>query len=321
MVPLRSLRGLILCCAVAFVPGVHAEARVVGGQAPGFYRIMVGEFEVTALSDGTNPMPATRLLNGDPGKVATLLRENFLGERVETSHNSYLINTGKKLVLIDAGAGALLGPQTGDLLHNLRAAGYRPEQVDEVYVTHLHPDHVGGLVTDGKRTFSNAIVRLDKREMEFWLSEAKMHAAPEATKRFFEGAMVSLRPYVAAQKMKPFNGSVPLIPGITSQSLYGHTPGHTGFSIESNGEKLLLWGDVIHVAAVQFEDPAVTIAYDVDAGSARGERRRMLADAAQQGYLIGGAHVPFPGIGHVRTDGDGRFTFLPVIYMSLKLPR
>lgn len=321
MVPLRHLRGLLLCCAVALVPSVHAEAPVVGGQAPGFYRIMVGEFEVTALSDGTNPMPATTLLNGDPGKVATLLRENFLGERVETSHNSYLINTGKELVLIDAGAGALLSPQTGDLLHNLRAAGYRPEQVDEVYLTHLHPDHVGGLVTDGKRTFTHAMVRLDKREMDFWLSEARMRAAPESMKRFFEGAMVSLRPYVAAQKVKPFDGSVPLIPGITSQSLYGHTPGHTGFSIESNGERLLLWGDIIHVAAVQFEDPSVTIAYDVDAGSARGERRRMLADAAQQGYLIGGAHVPFPGIGHVRTDGDGRFTFLPVVYTTLKFPR
>ncbi|WP_454735539.1 MBL fold metallo-hydrolase [Cupriavidus necator] len=320
MLALNYLRGVLACAVVALLPtGVHAEAPPVKTQAPGFYRMMVGDFEVTALSDGTNPMQAAKLLSGEPGKIADLLKESFLGDRVETSHNSYLVNTGMKLVLVDAGAGTLLGPQTGDLIRNLRAAGYRPEQVDEVYITHLHPDHVGGLVADGQRAFPQAIVRLDKRELEFWLSDANTRAAPESMKRFFSGARTSLKPYMAAGKVKPFEGSSELVPGIRSQGLYGHTPGHAGFVVESNAQKLVLWGDVIHVAAVQFENPAITISYDVDPGAAQSERRRMLTDAARNGYLVGGAHISFPGIGHVRDHGDGRFVFLPVVYTSLKL--
>lgn len=118
----------------------------VKGQAPGYYRMMLGDFEITALSDGMVALPMTKLLtNSTPARLERALARSYLKDLVETSVNGYLINTGPKLVLVDTGAAGLFGPTLGSLLANLKAAGYQPEQVDEVYITHMHPDHVGGL--------------------------------------------------------------------------------------------------------------------------------------------------------------------------------
>jgi glyoxylase-like metal-dependent hydrolase (beta-lactamase superfamily II) len=306
-----------LCMGGLLLVPLHAAAPMVKTQA-GFYRLMLGDFEVTVLSDGPNLLPAMQLLQGNPARIAEALKRHFLGEQVETSHNAFLVNTGTKLVLIDAGAGTLLGPHTGDLLNNLRAAGYRPEQVDEIYFTHLHVDHVGGLMVGGQRAFPNAIVRVDKRETDYWLSEANMNAAPAEMKRFFQGAIASVTPSLQAGKLTVFEGSTDLLPGVRAQSAYGHTPGHTAYVVESRGEKLVLWGDVVHVAAVQFDDPSVTIAYDVNSAAAKHERELAFAEAAKNGYLIGGAHMSFPGIGHVRSNGKQAYTFVPLNYSSLK---
>ena len=309
----RSFLIASCICAACARPGpVAADTPMVTSEAPGFYRLMIGDYEVTVLSDGKNPLAATKLLQGDPSRIADALKSNFLGGQVETSHNSFLVNTGDKLALVDAGAGTLLGPHTGKLLSNLRAAGYQPEQVDEVYLTHMHTDHIGGLMSGDQRAFPNAIVRVDKRDTDYWLSEENMRGAPAEEKRFFEASMVSLSPYREAGKLNTFEGAADLIPGIQAQPAYGHTPGHTMFDVESKGEKLLLWGDIVHVAAVQFADPAVTIAYDVDRVEAEQEHWRVFDDAAKNRYMIGGAHLPFPGLGHVRNNGDKTYTFVPL---------
>jgi glyoxylase-like metal-dependent hydrolase (beta-lactamase superfamily II) len=302
-----------ICAACSAPPGpIDAHAPMVRSEPPGFYRLMIGDYEVTVLSDGKNPLATTKLLQGDPSRIADALKNNFLGEQVETSHNSFLINTGDKLALVDAGAGTLLGPQTGKLLGNLRAAGYQPEQVDEVYLTHLHTDHIGGLIAGDQRAFPNAIVRADIRDTDYWLSAENMRAAPAETKRFFEASMASLSPYREAGKLNTFDGGADLIPGIQARPAYGHTPGHTMFELESKGEKLLLWGDIVHVAAVQFADPTVTISYDVDRVEAEQEHWRLFDDAAKNRYMIGGAHLPFPGLGHVRRNGDNTYAFVPL---------
>lgn len=301
-----------LCLGCGSPTALFADAPTTKDQAPAFYRLMVGDFEVVVLSDGTNMLPATKLLRGDPARLEEALRRNHLGALVETSHNSFLVNTGSKLVLIDAGAGSLLGPSTGQLLSNLRAAGYGPEQVDEVCLTHLHADHVGGLITGGERTFPNAIVRVSRRDTDFWLSEANLRAASADAKRFFQSAVVSITPYMQAGKLATFDGDTDIIAGVRAQAAYGHTPGHTMYVVESRSEKLVLWGDVVHVAAVQFEDPSVTIGFDVDAGEAEHVHEFVFADAAANGYLVGGAHISFPGLGHVRRDGEGTYTFVPL---------
>lgn len=295
-----------------------AAGPMVKTQAPGYYRMMLGEFEVTAISDGTVKLPVKDLLNAPSAKVDAALQKNFISHPVETSVNAYLINTGSKLVLVDTGAAGLFGPTLGNLLVNLKAAGYQPEQVDEIYITHMHPDHVGGLMNGNAMAFPNATLRIDKADTDFWLDEAKMKAAPKDAQGFFQGAMASVNPYVAAGKLKTFEGGTELVPGIKALAAHGHTAGHTVYAVESKGEKLMLWGDLMHVAAVQFDDPSVTIKFDTETKAAARQRVKAYTDAAKNGYLVGGAHLAFPGMGHVRKAAGKGFTWVPVNYSSLK---
>lgn len=311
---LRSPRfaalGLALALAAA---GVQAAAPQVKTQAPGYYRLMLGDFEITALSDGTIDLPVDKLMDkAKPGTVVKALQKNYLKPPVETSINGYLINTGTKLVLIDTGANGAFGPTTGKLLANLKAAGYQPEQVDEVYITHLHPDHAMGLVQDGKAVFPNAVVRLDQHDADFWLN-ADNAAKDPAHKDFFGAAATALKPYQDAGKLKPFSGETELIPGIRTHAAYGHTPGHTVYMVESQGQKLAVWGDLMHVASVQFPDPSVTISFDTDSKQATPQRQKAYADAAKNGYWVAIAHVSFPGLGHVAADGKG-YRWVPANY-------
>lgn len=307
--------GLAAIAALAlWLPHAHAAAPAPKTQAPGWYRMLLGDFEVTALSDGTVPLEVKKLLtNTTPTRVDALLKRAFLADPVETSVNAYLVNTGAKLVLIDAGAGTLFGPTLGGLVANLKAAGYQPEQVDEVYITHMHPDHVGGLVAAGAPAFPQAIVRADRRDADFWLAQATLDAAPESDKGFVRGAMASINPYVAAGRFKPFDGAGELVPGIRAVPTYGHTKGHTMYVVESKGQVLAVLGDLMHVAAVQFPEPAVTIRFDTDPKRAAIVRKRVYADSAARRHWLAVAHLPFPGIGHIRPDGHG-YVYVPANY-------
>jgi glyoxylase-like metal-dependent hydrolase (beta-lactamase superfamily II) len=312
----RALLAISSTCLV--LGAAHAAAPQVKTQAPGFYRVMLGEFEVTALSDGTVALPVDKLLTGTTAaKTQKTLARSFLKAPLETSVNAYLVNTGAKLVLIDTGAAGLFGPTLGNLLTNLKAAGYQPEQVDEIYITHMHADHVGGLMAADKLAFPNAIVRADKHDADFWLSQANLDKAPADAKGFFQGAMASLNPYVAAGKFKAFDGDTELVPGIKALATRGHTPGHSIYKVESKGQTLVLWGDLMHVAAVQFPEPGVTIQFDTDSKNAALQRKRAYAEAAKQGYMVGSAHISFPGLGHLRVQGKG-YEWLPLNYSGLK---
>jgi glyoxylase-like metal-dependent hydrolase (beta-lactamase superfamily II) len=248
--------------------------------------------------------------------VKATLARSYLKPPVETSVNGYLVNTGSKLVLIDAGAAGLFGPTLGKLVAHLKASGYTPEQVDEIYLTHLHADHVGGITSgDGKAVFPNAVVRLHAKEAGFWLDPAALDKAPAEMKDFFKGAQASMKPYVDAGKVKPFDTDGELVPGIRATAATGHTPGHSVYVVESNGARMVMWGDLMHVAAVQFPDPAVTIQFDTDPKAARPQRQKAYADAAKKGYFVAVAHVSFPGIGQLRPDGKG-YRWLPANYTT-----
>ncbi|MCW5672552.1 MAG: MBL fold metallo-hydrolase [Hydrogenophaga sp.] len=319
MNPHRWLQKTSLAMALALgAATAQAGAPMVKTSAPGYYRMMLGDFEITALSDGTVDLPVDKLLtNTQPGKVTSALKQSFLKAPVETSVNAYLINTGSQLVLVDAGAAGLFGPTLGKLIGNLKAAGYQPEQVDAVIITHMHPDHVGGLMAGEQRAFPNATVHADQHDADFWLSQAQMEKAPADAKGFFQGAMASLNPYSSAGKFKPFNGNTELVPGIRAQASPGHTPGHSTYVVESKGQKLVLWGDLMHVAAVQFANPAVTIAFDTDSKAAAAQRQKAYADAAKNGYWVAAAHLSFPGIGHLRREGKG-YRFVPANYRVVR---
>ena len=309
---------IALFAAAMLQSAAHAAAPMVKTAAPGFHRMMLGDFEITVVSDGTVSLPLGSLLtNITPDDVSKAFGRSFLKDPVETSVNAFVVNTGSKLVMIDTGAGKLFGPTLGNLLTNLRAAGYQPEQIDEVYITHMHGDHVGGLIANDKPAFPNAVVRADRRDADFWLSKEKMDAAPADTKGFFKGAMMTINPYATAGRFKPFAGDTELVPGVRAMANYGHTPGHTIYSIESKGERLVLWGDLMHVAAVQFPNPAVTIQFDSDSKEAAAQRQKAFADAAGGGYWVGAAHLPFPGIGHLRTEGSG-YAYVPANYSIVR---
>jgi glyoxylase-like metal-dependent hydrolase (beta-lactamase superfamily II) len=271
--------------------------------APGFYRLTLGDFEITALSDGILSLNGHELLtNTTPARLDAALERAFLSEPLDFSVNAFLVNTGTKLVLIDTGAGPEMAT-TGKLLSNLQAAGYKPEQVDEICITHMHGDHIGGLTQNGKAVFPNAIVRTAQAEADYWLSEAKMNAAPESARDYFKSAIAALHPYVAAKHLRPFSGNTEIVPGIHAVPAPGHTPGHTVYLVSSKNENLLLWGDLMHVAAVQFPDPSVTIKFDSDSPVAARQRAQIFAEAAAKKWLVGGAHLSFPGLGHLAVNG------------------
>lgn len=313
----QTMLAALLAAAIGAAPA-FAAAPMVKAPAPGYYRMMLGDFEITALSDGTVDLPVDKLLtNTTPAAVGKTLAEAHLKIPLETSVNAYLINTGSKLVLVDTGAAALFGPPLGKLLANLAAAGYRPEQVDEVYLTHMHADHVGGLFAGGKQAFPNAVVRADKHEADQWLSKANMDKAPAGGKDTFKGAMGAINPYAAAGKFKTFEGDAELVPGVKAHPAPGHTPGHTVYVVESKGQKLVLIGDLIHVAAVQFPNPSVTIEFDSDSKAAAAARKKQFSDAAKAGDMLGGAHLQFPGLGYLRAEGKG-YRWIPVNYTQMR---
>ena len=187
-------------------------------------------------------------------------------------------------MLIDSSAGTLSGSCCWHLLENLRASGYRSEQVDEVLLTHLHADHVGGIAPGGVAVFPNAIIRSSKLDADYWLNEANEKAAHDFLRSICEGDKAALRPYIAVGRYLPFDGEQEMVPGIRAIPLPGRTPGHTSYAIESQGQKLLVWGDVVHVAAIQFPDPSVTVEYDNDENQAEADRERIFSDAAKSGY-------------------------------------
>jgi glyoxylase-like metal-dependent hydrolase (beta-lactamase superfamily II) len=304
--------------SLLFAGSAFASAPQVKTQAPGFYRVMVGDFEVTALVDGFFPMKPKELLSASDLKKATpLIAESFQGELIPTSVNAFLINTGTKLILVDSGCGAFFGPGLGHVVPNLKAAGYTPDQVDEVVFTHMHTDHLGGIVADGKAVFPHATIRMDQKESDYWLNLENAKAANDAVKGMFQNAVTAVAPYKALNQFKPFAGQTEITTGITAMPSYGHTPGHTAYFVESKGKKILLVGDLFHIEAIQFPDPSINLIFDKDQKTSAALRKKTFEDLAKNGSLIGAAHLPFPAMGHV-VKSKNAYRYLPVPYAPLE---
>lgn len=308
-----ALSGLI---AAPFVTSsiALAKAPYAAVQAPGFYRLKIGSVEVTALSDGTVALPLAKLYTNTSGQHAkTALNDAFLPEIVPTSVNAFLVNTGERLILIDAGTGAYLGPSLGKLVSNIEASGYKLDDIDDVVLTHIHTDHSGGLISNGKRTFPNATLRINEREAKFWLSAANAKAATGIVKQHFGEADQCVTPYVKAGKFETFADNAAPVPGLRSILYAGHTPGHSAITLESEGQRIVFWGDITHGDILQFDEPGVAIEFDIDQKAAVAARDIAFKQAVEGKYLVAGAHIAFPGIGHVRKDSTN-YDWLPVNY-------
>ena len=297
-----------------------AAAPMQNFQAAGFYRMMLGRFEITALHDGIIDLePGEVLTNTNPKSVHNALTASFQGRVIPTSVNAFLVNTGDKLILIDSGTGSsgIFGPNLGQLLKNLKASGYSPEQVDEVYITHVHPDHVGGLLTPTGLAFQNADIRVDRRELTYWTDSEQAKKIPEVQRPFFALAESSLKPYQEVGRLKPFDGNVELISGIQAISAVGHTRGHTVYKVTSEGHQLVVWGDVMHVGAIQFPQPQVTFVFDGDSSTAAKARKKVFSEVAKDRAIVAAAHQPFPGLGHLKRSGTG-YQFIPYPYDGVR---
>jgi glyoxylase-like metal-dependent hydrolase (beta-lactamase superfamily II) len=317
----RSITAIAFALGISFAPvsPVFAEAPPVSTQVPGYYRMALGELEITALYDGYIDLDTKILSNANPAEVQRLLTRMFLaGQKVQTAVNAFLINAGGKLILVDTGAAKAFGPTLGFIGDNLKAAGYSPEQVDVVLLTHLHADHAAGLLNaEGKPLFPNAEVRVTRADSDFWLSEEMAAKAPEGFRPFFKMARTAAAPYQAAGRWKTFSGDAELAPGIRAVDAHGHTPGHTAYLIESKGERLLIVGDAVHSHAVQFARPEVAIEFDSDQKQAVIARKKLFAFAAKEKLAVAGMHLPFPGIGHVRSEGNA-YTWVPVEFSPIR---
>ena len=303
------LASLFLAGAVLAPLACRAAAPLVRTQAPGYYRMMLGDVEITALSDGTHAFPIdTVMTNITPARISKDLAEADLAAPVQGSINAFLINTGSKLILVDTGAGALYGDCCGKLAANLRAAGYQPEQVDEILITHLHKDHAGGV-----GAFPNAVLRLSQAEADYWLTPANKAKAPGLLSTFFDAAQAAVAPYQAGGRFQPYKNFGPLESGIEALPAPGHTPGHAAYLVSSRGQQLLIWGDIVHVSAIQLPHPAATVKYDSSETNAQATRAGLLRMAADKQLLIGAAHIGFPGLGHIRRH-HGEYEWLHLNY-------
>lgn len=273
-------------------------------QIPGVYHRRVGEIVVTALADGFLDGTVEVLRNIDHGEAERMLSAAFRPGR-RTSINCYAVWSAGRLALIETGSGTYLQPTAGQLERNLAAAGIDPASIERVLLTHIHPDHSAGLTdrASGRRRFPKAELVVHENEPRHWDDDAAMARASERARAlYFQAAREQIAPY--RDRLRPFNDTVEVFPGVRTMPLPGHTPGHTGYLISSAGESLLIWGDIVHVPEIQIPRPEVTIEFDTDPAAATATRRRVLEMAVREQLVVAGMHLHYPGFAHVVRSGE-----------------
>jgi glyoxylase-like metal-dependent hydrolase (beta-lactamase superfamily II) len=311
--------GAAVLGPIAAVGPARASVPLAGKQVPGYYRYKVGDYEITIVNDGVwlrslDPLPTPNIPIADLQKA---LADSFLPTTaVPYPFNLTMINTGSQLVAIDVGTGGRFSPTTaGTYLDNLTAAGIDPSKVDVVVISHFHPDHINGMWTkDDKPVFPNADIMVPEPEWAFWMDDAKASAAPEGLKPNFANCKRVFDPL--ASKVTRYQPGKEVAPGITSLAAYGHTPGHTAYTVTSGNASLLMIVDSVANPAVFARNPDWQHASDVDRNMGIETRKRMLDRAATDKSLIQAMHFPFPGAGHIVKDGNG-YRFEPVSWSHL----
>lgn len=262
----------------------------------------IGDFQITALSDG-NMAASLDLLSGIEKADADVIQHRAGIDRPGDIHiNCYLIRGRGRVILVDAGAGPL-NNVGGQLTANLAAAGVSPDDVDSVLLTHCHPDHIGGLLDPEKQpVFKRADIILHPLEAQHWQDDKKLNIANERGQRNFRLVRQTLHAY--ARKVRFFNGDK-IAEGILPVWLPGHTPGHTGFRIDSDDQCLLIWGDIVHYPHIQSAQPAVSILFDTDPAQAEETRKSIMEKAVSEKLLIAGMHLSQAGFASVLREGSG----------------
>ncbi|WP_170412779.1 MBL fold metallo-hydrolase [Ruegeria arenilitoris] len=265
----------------------------------------LGDFTVTTLLDGSLPRDGAKDIFGGGASdedFAKVSADNFISPEVaQFFFTPTLVNTGSELVLFDTGLGQ------GGIQAALADAGVTPDQINTVVITHMHPDHIGGMTTSDAPTFPNARYVTASPEYDFW-------AAQDAGNRV--GDLVAAKVTPLAEKMTFVEDGGEVASGITAVAAYGHTPGHTVYHLENNGQRLVLTADLANHYVWSFAHPEWEVRFDMDKAAATASRRNVLGMLAADKVPMIGYHMPFPAAGFVETRGDG-FRFVPVSYQMM----
>ena len=285
-----------------------AAAPAATPAASGLPSYTVGDARVLALRDGGGPFPANLFQGLSPEETIRLL--NAGQEATADAQGkpawagsvwAFLVDVGGRRVLVDTGAGGAI-PGTGDMAKGLSTAGVEPASVDAIVISHMHGDHIGGLLTpQGQPLYPNATLHLHADEAGYWGNEANAASAPAGERAGFETARRILAAY--GDRVKTFTGGAEIVPGLAAEPLVGHTPGHTVYRLNSGGRQMVFIGDMIHSLAVQLPRPDVTLGFDRDAAKARAARDGFLKANAAKNILFAGPHFR---TGVVTIDAEGQ---------------
>ena len=274
----------------------HAGAAVPSGVAP-FRAFQIGQARLVTLLAGSAPQDDPHSIFGldvDEATFAEVSAENFIpADRAQGFMVPALLDTGEARILFDTG----FGPE--GLLAALDAAGYEPGDVTDVVLTHMHPDHIGGLMSGGAPTFEAASHHAGRVEFDFWAGQGN------------EAFEASVRPL--ADRLSFIEGEGEVLPGVAAMETFGHTPGHLSFRIDSGGERVLILGDVANHYVWSLGRPDWEVLYDNDTAAAAATRRRVLGMLAAERMAAQGYHLPFPSLGFVRAEAAG-FAWVPASY-------
>jgi glyoxylase-like metal-dependent hydrolase (beta-lactamase superfamily II) len=304
--------------AAALPRPARAAAPFAGMQGPGVYRTKLGGYQVTALYDGTwfLPMNDKFMRNASAAEVDKALAVAFLPPRVlPITFTALLVNTGKKLILIDTGTAGQITDTAGVMLDNLKVAGVSPSAVDTIVISHFHPDHIDGIKTkDGGKVFPNAEILVPEPEWTFWMDDANMGRYEGSVHRYFLNARRIFKDI--AKEVHRFKPGAEVAPGIVSIPAYGHTPGHTAFSVHAGNQSLLVMSDTVRNPYLFARHPDWQPIFDMDGPTAVKARRHMLDRAASDRMRVAAYHFPFPACGHIVRSGTG-FEFEPAMWAPL----
>ena len=282
--------------------------------AVGYRRHRLGEFELIALHDGAvrRPLGEEFVRNVPLEQVKAMLASQGLPtDYVDIPFTAFLAVTPAGRFLFDAGFGDNGPPTTGRLREHLAAAGFKPEDIDHVVISHFHGDHINGVrLKEGAPAFPRARIHVPAPEWAFWMDEARMQAAPQALQGSFQAVRRAFGGPVA-ERIETFQPGSELAPGIRAEAAFGHTPGMCVFTLRSQGQGFIDVADTANIPALFVRNPDWSVMFDMDAELARQTRRRILEQAARERLLVGGYHFPFPAFGVLEPAGSG-WTFRPL---------